>query len=72
MMEEWQKVKVINPEAKLVCIDIQPYVSAQAVGRDDILNVGGFSDAVFDVVVQMLNSNGSPDHWVDMIETISL
>ena len=35
---------------KLVCIDIQPYGSTQAAERADILNIGGFSDAVFNVV----------------------
>ena len=35
---------------KLVCIDIQPYQTVQAVERKDILNIGGFSDAVFNVV----------------------
>ena len=34
--------------AKLVCIDIQPYGTTQAKSRPDIINVGGFSDAVFD------------------------
>lgn len=35
---------------KLVCIDIQPYRTTQAVERSDIMNVGGFSDAVFNAV----------------------
>ena len=35
---------------KLVCINIQPYGSTQAPERSDILNIGGFSDAVFNVV----------------------
>src|SRR4029077_20222127 len=35
---------------KLACIDLQPYTTTQAAERSDILNVGGFSDAVFSVV----------------------
>jgi len=35
---------------KLVCIDINPHGTAQAPERADILNVGGFSDAVFSMV----------------------
>jgi len=31
---------------KLVCIDLQAYTTTQAPDRSDILNVGGFSDAV--------------------------
>ena len=32
---------------KLICIDLQPNTTTQAPERSDILNVGGFSDAVF-------------------------
>jgi 60 kDa SS-A/Ro ribonucleoprotein len=35
---------------KLACIDLQPVATTQAPERSDILNVGGFSDAVFGVV----------------------
>jgi 60 kDa SS-A/Ro ribonucleoprotein len=43
---------------KLVCIDLQANTTAQAPGRSDILNVGGFSDAVFEVVSAFLRDNG--------------
>lgn len=71
LMVEWERLKSRNPEAKLVCIDIQPYANTQALGRADILNVGGFSDRVFDVIGAMLASKGE-DHWVKTIEAIEL
>jgi 60 kDa SS-A/Ro ribonucleoprotein len=71
-MQQWQKLKAMNPEAKLVCIDIQPYATAQAKPNADVLNVGGFSDRVFDVIGTMLSSKGDPDHWVRTIEAIEL
>jgi len=43
---------------KPVCIDIQPYLTSQASDHSNILNVGGFSDAVFSVV-----SRGSGRRW---------
>jgi hypothetical protein len=43
-LQEWNAFKVRNPQARLVCIDIQPYATTQALERSDILNVGGFSD----------------------------
>ena len=59
VMDEWQtfvanqkRLGVSSP--KLVCIDIQPYGSTQAPERADILNIGGFSDAVFSVVAAFL------------------
>jgi 60 kDa SS-A/Ro ribonucleoprotein len=42
------------PSPKLICIDLQPYATTQAPDRSDILNVGGFSDAVFNVVAAFL------------------
>jgi len=71
-MAEWTAFKVRNPHAKLVCIDIQPNASTQAPDRHDILNVGGFSDAVFDVVAAFASGKGGADHWVRVIEDVSL
>ena len=55
---------------KLVCIDIQPYGNAQAVERSDILNIGGFSDAVFKVVSGFLS--GDESRFVQEIESIEI
>ena len=51
-MIEWAKFKARNPRAKLVCIDMQPYSSHASAtdDREDILNIGGFSDQVFNVI----------------------
>jgi 60 kDa SS-A/Ro ribonucleoprotein len=70
-MREWSVFKQRNPRAKLVCIDLQPTGTTQAVSRDDVLNVGGFSDAVFDVIVGFM-AGSSGDHWVKTIEAVSL
>jgi 60 kDa SS-A/Ro ribonucleoprotein len=42
---------------KLVCIDLQPYQTVQACERADIMNIGGFSDAVFNVISAFLADN---------------
>ena len=55
---------------KLVCIDIQPYTNTQVPDRHDILNVGGFSDAVFKVVSSFLAGDGS--RFVDEVAAIEL
>lgn len=49
-MREWERLKNRCKGAKLVCIDLQPYGSSQAKSRKDILNIGGFSDAVFETL----------------------
>jgi len=72
MMVEWAAFKARNPRAKLVCIDLQPSPTAQAPTDDDVLNVGGFSDAVFDVVSAFTSGNGGKDGWVNAIERVSI
>lgn len=71
-MQEWNKFKTRNPNAKLVCIDIQPYASTQAHDRDDILNVGGFSDQVFDVIARFLELGNNKDLRIKTIEDVKL
>jgi 60 kDa SS-A/Ro ribonucleoprotein len=71
-MQEWGLLKSRCPRAKLACIDLQPYGTTQAAERSDILNVGGFSDAVFTMVAAFAEDRLGPDHWVGEIERVSL
>ena len=71
-MAEWATLKARCPKAKLVAIDLQPYGSTQAAERDDILNVGGFSDTVFEMLAMFANDQLAPDHWVAEIEKIDV
>jgi len=72
MMKEWNAFKARNPNARLVCIDLQPYATVQAYEREDVLNVGGFSDAVFTLVADFAAGKLSPEHWIGVIEQIAL
>lgn len=71
-MKAWMQVKARNPQAKLICIDIQPYVTSQAKEGGDILNIGGFSDAVFKMMASFTQKGNDANHWVDVIESIQL
>ncbi len=68
----WQKFKAHNPQARMVCLDLQPYGTVQAPPQQDILHVGGFSDNVFRVVHTFLTAGHEPDHWVSEIESVEL
>jgi 60 kDa SS-A/Ro ribonucleoprotein len=68
----WETFKNTNRDAKLVCIDLQPNRTAQAVERKDVLNVGGFSDEVFAVVEQFASGALSSEHWIGLIEAVNL
>ncbi|MBM3798088.1 MAG: RNA-binding protein [Acidobacteria bacterium] len=70
LMREWDSFRDRNPKARLVCIDIQPNRTAQAVEREDVLNVGGFSDHVFPVVAEFAAGRLHPEHWVREIESV--
>lgn len=69
-MTEWDQLKKRNPSAKLVCVDVAPYGTTQATGRTDILNVGGFSDAVFDTIARFVS--GETRDWVEIIREMEL
>jgi 60 kDa SS-A/Ro ribonucleoprotein len=71
-MLEWSRFRERNPKARMVCIDIQPYATVQAKEREDILNVGGFSDRVFDLIAEFARGTLSGVHWVSQIEALQL
>ena len=72
LMKEWDILKQRCPEAKLVCLDIQPYTTAQAQNRRDILNIGGFSDQVFTLIGSFAEQGMGADFWVEEIEKTEL
>jgi 60 kDa SS-A/Ro ribonucleoprotein len=71
-LRQWAIFKARNPGARMVCIDLQPATTTQAQERADIMNIGGFSDAVFTLMAQFAKGELSPDHWVSVIEQVSL
>lgn len=71
-MREWNVFKQRNPGARLVCLNVQPYRTVQAVEREDILNVGGFSDRVFDVISEFARGGLNANHWIGVIDSVTL
>jgi 60 kDa SS-A/Ro ribonucleoprotein len=75
VMTEWQQFvqnqqRLRSSKPKLICIDLQPATTTQAPDRGDILNVGGFSDAVFSVVASFLDDDAN--RFVSEVESIEL
>lgn len=66
---EWNKLKVRNPKAKLVCIDTTPNTTTQCKDRKDVMNVGGFNDTVFAVAENFIQNQES---WVEVIKRVPL
>jgi 60 kDa SS-A/Ro ribonucleoprotein len=72
MLVEWRRFKKNNRTARLVCIDLQPLRTVQAPVADDVVHVGGFSDAVFDVLNDVVRGGIRPDHFVDRIKQVTI
>jgi len=69
-MEEWNLFQRRNPGARLVLLDLQAYPTTQVVDREDVLNVGGFSDQVFPLIADFAAGRMSGSHWVGEIEAV--
>lgn len=71
-MQQWSLFKVRNPQARMVCIDLQPHGTTQAREQTDIVNVGGFSDQVFRLLADVAAGRHGVDHWVREINAVKL
>lgn len=71
LMGEWATFRQRNPKARLVCLDVQPYPTTQAAEREDILNIGGYSDRVFGVIAAFASGKLEADHWTGRIESLA-
>ncbi len=72
LLNQWQIFVLRNPNARLVCLDVQPNRTTQALDREDILNIGGFSDHVFTLIEEFAGDRLGTQHWVEVIERIAL
>ncbi|MFA5071339.1 MAG: RNA-binding protein [Candidatus Pacearchaeota archaeon] len=72
VMDLFQKLKHKNPNLKMVCIDLTPNTTLQAPDRKDILNIGGFSDTVFELMDLFHQGLLDAKHWVDVVKKVQL
>jgi 60 kDa SS-A/Ro ribonucleoprotein len=71
-LTQWALFKRRNSTAKMICIDIQPHETTQVIERDDVINVGGFSDQVFGLIADVAADRFTSDHAVREIERQTL
>jgi 60 kDa SS-A/Ro ribonucleoprotein len=72
MASEWAVYKARNPQAKLVTINLQASDTAQVPTDTSVLQLGGFSDTVWEVIKSFVEGRPSADHWVKVIEAVQL
>lgn len=71
-LKQWALFKQRNPQAKMICIDVQPYGTVQAQEREDIFHVAGFSDEVFHVIAAVASGQAEAGYWARQIESMEL
>ncbi len=71
-LKQWQRIKAQSPNAKLVCLDIQPNTHTQAKDRQDIINIGGFSDQVFKLISAFADGSLDGGGQVDQIRNVTI
>lgn len=59
LMQAWGILKKTNPNAKMVCVDLAPNTTTQAIERPDIMNIGGWSDAIWPVIAGFLKGDAN-------------
>ena len=68
MEEQWSEFKKNNLNAKLICIDLTPTRHSQTKKYTDVLQVGGFSDKVFETIDNFIEFGNNDSHWLQEIE----
>jgi 60 kDa SS-A/Ro ribonucleoprotein len=71
LAHEWATYKKKVPGAKLICIDVVANRTTQVVDSGDVMNVGGFSDRVWDLISRFVKE-GDTDFVKLINETVSL
>jgi len=51
---------------------LTPNTTTQAKESEDVLNIGGFSDHVFELISLFVKNELNADHWVGEIEKVQL
>lgn len=72
MATEWATFKRRNRNAKMICLDIVANDTAQVKNGDDVLNIGGFSDIVFQIFAAFAKGDLAKDALVNVIKSVSL
>lgn len=69
--ESWARLRAKNPQAKMICIDTLSNNTTQVVDGHGVMNVGGFSDELWNTVNRFITGEG-PDTWVKAIKQLQV
>src|SRR5262249_13866103 len=66
----FERLKKLRPEVKLVCVDLAPNQGRQVKDNKNVLNIGGFSDTVFELIALFAKDQLDGAHWKGEIEKV--
>jgi len=67
MAHEWGKFRKRNKGSKLISVNVQGYNDTQVPDDPNVLNIGGFNDAVFDVAANFIMHDNNAQHFVAVV-----
>lgn len=70
--QAFAEYKSRNPKAKLVTINVAAGKTTQVQSNPDVLNIGGFSDSIWEIIKNFVEGVPSSDYWVDVINKVQL
>ena len=70
MNAEWVNLRKRCPNAKLVCLDIQPSATSQVMDSASVMNIGGFSDDVWPTIESFFNKKNT--NFVQIIKNVEI
>lgn len=72
LQNEWKVYKRRNPNAKLILLDVAPNTTTQGKSDKDILNIAGWNDQMFPVILDFITGTSGTKAWINEIESISI
>jgi 60 kDa SS-A/Ro ribonucleoprotein len=72
MQRLYNQLRVRTPQMKMICVDLIPNSTLQATNSPNVLNVGGFSDTIFDIINEFVSGKFGKGLWANRIEQIEL
>lgn len=69
---EWSDFKARNKGAKCICINIAVNDTVQLEDGNDVMNIGGFSDKIWEVVKMFSDGTYGSEAWAKTIKSIDV
>lgn len=69
---EWDKYAKRVNGAKLVCLDISPNLTVQVPEQDNVLNVAGWTDSIWEVIQNFYENGKNLNQFVEKIERVAI